>query len=167
MSIIAAAASGSGSAGGAAGGTAAGTAEGASAGSAATGASAASNFGLVGGALDSLGVSVTGWIDRFQKAKAAEQDQANFDKQFDENLRRWGLEFALRDWSTRKGVAIQEAQSQWERSSGSLSLQNQLRTSQQTQQANQIDLNAKIDRQRIGRLFAKGFAQGTTSKVGI
>ena len=51
--------------------------------------------------------TMVGWA---QGKKTRRQNAKQFDRTFKENQRRFGLEFALSEWSTRKGLSLQEAQ---------------------------------------------------------
>ena len=121
----------------------------------------ASNFGLVGGAADSAGASITGWIDRLARQKQARQAQANLDRAFDENLRRFGLNFALNEFATRKGIALQEAQMLFNQQSSRVS-QSAALTAQGLQTRNMtMDLKERKRKQKIAQAFAKGFSKAS------
>ena len=117
-----------------------------------------------GGALDSLGGFVTGIYDRAQQRKNAEQQQKNFDRQFDENNRRFGLEFALQEWSTRKGLALTEAQQLYNMSQGTRKSQVDLEGSRMQMQANKMNLDEAKRRNKVAKAFIKGFAAAKRSK---
>jgi len=144
---------------------AAGASSGAATGASAAGAAAstskvasfASNASLVGGALDSLGLSITGWIDRANYNRAQQQEQANFDKQFDESVRQFGLQYALNDFATRKGLSLQEAQQMYSQGMQTRQMQTQLEDRQTTRQVNQMGLDDLKRRRSATLSFIKGF----------
>ena len=66
--------------------------------------------GDITGGLGSL-ASVWNSIDNsIMERKKLAQAKSQFDRQFAENARQFGLEFALKDYATRKGIALNTAQ---------------------------------------------------------
>ena len=122
---------------------------------------AASNFGAIGGALDSLNISVTGMLDRIRRRKQAELAQANLDRAFDENLRRFGLNFALQEFSTRKGIDMQEAQMMFNQQAGKAAQGAALQTQGLQRRAMSMDLKEKKRKLKIAAAFAGGFAKAS------
>jgi len=62
--------------------------------------------GVVGGI-----AGIYGTIDNaIMRRKELAQAKSQFDRQFAENARQFGLEFALKDYATRKGIALNTAQ---------------------------------------------------------
>jgi hypothetical protein len=115
---------------------------------------AGSTGSLVGGAFDSLGISVGGWVDRWINKGIRQQNQANFDKQFLENQRRWGLTFALNEWATRNSIDISQAQKMWDNVKNSdASAMAKLEYS-----AAQDDLAEKRRKIALGHAFISGMA---------
>jgi len=147
-----------GSTGASGGGTAAGTGSGIGAGStvASDASSGASNFGLVGGALDSLGFSPTGWIDRASARQRGADQQKNLDREFEENIRRWGLDFALREFAARAGITMQMAEQMWNAQSS----RENLETSDIQQQQARMQIEEANRRKKLAKAFIKGFGRG-------
>jgi hypothetical protein len=76
-----------------------------------------------GGGLDSLLNPIMSIAGVVNSAQQQEQAQKNFDRTFEENKRRFGLEFALKEWATRKRMELNEAQALYQRQMGSANLQ--------------------------------------------
>jgi hypothetical protein len=146
------------SAAGASGGTAAGSAGGGMAGGtvASSASSGASDFGLIGGSLDAVGFSPMGWVDRATARRTREQEQANLDREFRENMRRWGLDFALREFAARVGITFHLAQQMW----NAETTRESLESSDIQQQRARAELEETYRRRKLARAFIKGFGQG-------
>jgi hypothetical protein len=122
MAAPAVAAAGSTTAGGTAASTAGGTAAKSSTGAIAKEGAAS----YLGGS--TLGEALSPVTTVFNMAMAAsnarqsrardEQTQANIDRNFEENVRRWGVEFALQEFAIRKGISLQEAEIAYRRMAG-------------------------------------------------
>lgn len=55
--------------------------------------------------------NIAGTIDSMiMRHKQFKEQKRQFDKTFNENIRQFGLEFALKDYATRKGISQAEAQ---------------------------------------------------------
>ena len=127
---------------------------------ASTGASsAATNFGAIGGAIDAGGTSIMGWIDRIGKRKQERKAQANLDRAFEENVRQFGLNFALNEFATRKGIDMQEAQMMFNQQSAKASQGMALGMQGLQKRGMSIDLKEKKRKQKIAIAFASGFAK--------
>ncbi len=66
---------------------------------------------MVGDAMDFLSdpMGVQSMMTSMMAIKDQKQAQANFDKQFEEQKRQFGLTFALKEWATRKNVDMAQA----------------------------------------------------------
>lgn len=53
------------------------------------------------------------WVNAGSQYLQMKQQQNNFDKTFAENQKRFGLNFALKEWATRKGFEFQKANKLW------------------------------------------------------
>lgn len=76
---------------------------------------------VVGGAAGMLGEGlspISSIVSIVQARKNRKQAARQFDLQFNENKRRWGLQFALREWSVRTGMTMQQAQMRYEQEMG-------------------------------------------------
>lgn len=72
------------------------------------GAGDAASMGL---GIAAQGVGIVNAVDSIiMRHKALKESKRQFDQQFNENVRQFGLEFALKDYATRKGVSFQIAQ---------------------------------------------------------
>jgi hypothetical protein len=120
----------------------------------------ATNLGLVGGAADSLGINMGAWFDRAQKGKALKQAQANLDREFEENQRRYGLEWALKDFAARKQITIEQAQLIYSQASSQLVNSTNMRAASINEQNARIDLEQKRQNAAAAKAFTRGFAQG-------
>ena len=119
LSALGASAVGEGAVGTAAGSSAAGTAAGTAAGE--TGATSAISeiASYVGGSSLSEGLSpISTLVGMIQSRKARELQVEQFGIKFEENKRRFGLEFALREWATRKNMALNVARQLYNQQQG-------------------------------------------------
>lgn len=111
-------------------------------------------------------------MQRLQYEKQVEQ----FDRTFEENNRRFGLEFALRDWATRKNISLQEARQKYNMAMGILgaqqtgaSLRSSLESADQSRMIQEKRFQwMKEDREKAKRAniaFSRGIAKGLLGKA--
>jgi hypothetical protein len=171
-----AAAASSASGGSAAGGAAAGSSGAAAGGSAAGGAAAGGSAkGVAANLLGSSGISIDvnamlpwGWADKIYKQKLyaneAETEQQRFDAQFDEDKRRFGLNYALQQFSMRANMSFQEAQSLYQRQAGQVQQGMEYQNFAQGMKEKQAAFGwAKEDRatkKKFNDAFTRGLARG-------
>lgn len=127
----------------------------------------------VAGGLDSLlNPAITAW-QIASAADAEEQHQKNIDRAFEENKRRFGLEFALREFSTRKGIEMQEARDQFNRKQSAQSMRTNkaiskenIKTSALGRYQAETQMSwAKDDREKKEKM-AKAYSTGLLSGLG-
>jgi len=121
--------------------------------------------GAIGDSVDSLTNIVFGIVDRKRQREAQEQQQDNFDAQFDESVRRFGLEFALKDWSTRKGFDISEAQRKYSNAIQGMNISQQMRMGALQEQALRSDVGDAVQKKKATQAFTKGFSKGFRGKA--
>lgn len=164
----------------AAGETAAGSAAASTAGEAAAGSAAGSGSTSAVGSIASyvsgsnIGEAlspVSTIVGMIQSRKAREIQQEQFDATFEENKRRFGLEFALREWATRKNMAIDMARQLYNRqyNKAQLNLQTQqvgesLKSSAQSRLQQQTEFGwLKEDREKakkVSNAYNRGILSG-------
>jgi hypothetical protein len=103
------------------------------------------------------------------------QTQANIDRNFEENVRRWGVEFALQEFAIRKGISLQEAEIAYRRMAGErqfasdrMAQSSALATAGMSRaQAGQRFAWEAADRKqqvKMQKAMAKGMIQGLTGR---
>ena len=151
-------------------GAATSSAAGGSAGSAAGTSKAAQAVGVAQGASSFAGESLsplTNIVSMIQARKARKTQQNQFDRTFKENERRWGLEWALKEWSVRKSVAADEAAARYNQEMGrrSMALQgqqvgSQLETEALNRQGAETTMRwAREDREKAAKM-SKAYSRG-------
>lgn len=115
------------------------------------------------------------WMSMGSQGLQMQQQQKNFDKTFEENKRRFGLELALKEWSLRKGFEIREAEMLWNKKISSESSQinralarESLQDSAQNRQFNAEKMAwIKEDREKakkVSEAYSKGLLKGLGGK---
>ena len=135
--------------------------------------SAAQTGQAVGGAVSSVSqYSPLAHIIGFAQAKKSRKlTKKTFDLTFYENNRRWGMEWALQEWATRKGIALEEAQFLYQQKMGQAGLEmeqaqvgSSLRSEAQARgQAEETMRWAREDRakaSRMGKAYSRGIISG-------
>jgi hypothetical protein len=141
-----------------------------------------SNSGGIPGLLGSMGDPLnTGWgmltniLTWAQNKKTREESKRQFDKSFAENQRQFGLEYALKEFSTRKQLELQEVKDMYDAAvaTGGLKLQTaatrqNLETSaQEGMQKEKLFDWATEDREKetqAQKSYAKGIIQGLSGR---
>jgi hypothetical protein len=109
------------------------------------------------------------------QSPSEERAQKQLDKQFNEDVRRYNLNYALQRYATRKGISMQEAQNIYNQSVSGANLsmnqlQNQSAMKSQAAGRAQDEIQfgwQKLDRDRqmtIARAYARGLAKGLLKK---
>ena len=137
--------------------------------------SAGSAKGVIANLLGSSGISIDvnamlpwGWADKIYKQKLyaneAETEQQRFDAQFDEDKRRFGLNYALQQFSMRANMSFQEAQSLYQRQAGQVQQGMEYQNFAQGMKEKQAAFGwAKEDRatkKKFNDAFTRGLARG-------
>ncbi len=73
----------------------------------------------VGAGIDALSESLLDIANLYLKGKSINQQQEQFDATFSQNEKQFGLNFALKEFATRKGLKLQEAQQLYNQKIGS------------------------------------------------
>ena len=102
-----------------------------------------------------------------QARRVRKEGARQFDKSFKENERRWGLEWALQEWATRKGIAADEAAARYNQEMGrrSMALQgqqvgSQLETEALNRQGAETTMRwAREDREKAAKMN-KAYSRG-------
>lgn len=100
--------------------------------------------------------------------KSFNETKRRFDQTFFENVRQYNLDYALKEWATRKGVQLQDAQEVWKRyTEGRITDQN-IRTSRLAEQKTRYDFEKEKKRdakkQQFSKLFATSFAKAMSKR---
>ena len=137
--------------------------------------SAGSAKGVATNLLGSSGISLDansalpwGWADKIYKQKLyaneAETEQQRFDAQFNEDKRRFGLNYALQQFSMRANMSFQEAQSLYQRQAGQVQQGMEYQNFAQGMKEKQAAFGwAKEDRatkKKFNDAFTRGLARG-------
>jgi hypothetical protein len=129
---------------------------------------AANLLGSSGISLDVNSALPWGWADKIYKQKLyaneAETEQQRFDAQFDEDKRRFGLNYALQQFSMRANMSFQEAQSLYQRQAGQVQQGMEYQNFAQGMKEKQAAFGwAKEDRatkKKFNDAFTRGLARG-------
>lgn len=89
-----------------------------------------------------------------------------FDKTFFENIRQFNLEYALKEFATRKGIQLQEVQQIWDRYTQGRTLDANMRTSRIASDKAQFDLNAEKKAYARKAKFSNQVMKAFTSILG-
>ncbi|MCP3683491.1 MAG: hypothetical protein GY861_12460 [bacterium] len=129
------------------------------------------NSAGIGAGLDAIGNNLQKLGDFYLKNKGLNQNQKQFDALFDQNKEQFGLQFALKEFATRKGLELEETQMLYNQDIGRQNLKlNQATTregiksssQQRFQQAEQFNW-AREDRDKLAKqdkAFSKGLFKG-------
>jgi hypothetical protein len=93
---------------------------------------------------------------QFNTSMATNKEQ--FDKTFYENIRQYNLNYALNEFATRKGLALQEAQEQWNRYIQGLEAPGKAADSRMKQLSLEQSLEQDKKRKIRNSTFLKSFA---------
>ena len=127
--------------------------------------------GGVGAGLDAIGNNLQKLGDFYLKNKSLNQNKKQFDQTFEQNEKHFGLQFALKEFATRKGLELEETQMMYNQWMGGQNLKlNQATTregiksssQQRFQQAEQFNW-AREDREKLAKqdkAFSKGVFKG-------
>lgn len=86
-----------------------------------------------------------------------EEQQRQFDMNFWENKRRYGIELAMKEFALRHNMSMEQVQNMWQRNTGALSSIEQMRGATLQRRAAEKDLAERERKKRISREFMKGF----------
>jgi hypothetical protein len=117
------------------------------------------------GGVESIG-EFFGWDDnsKTQKAQFAQsmkETTRRFDQTFFENVRQFNLEYALKEFATRKGIELQFAQQLWNQWIQGKTTDSQLKTESLAREKFKFDLDREKElyakKLQFGKVFAKSF----------
>ena len=99
-----------------------------------------------------------------EQRNAAEQSQQNFDAQFDEDKRRFGLNYALQNFSMRASMSFQQAQALYQRQAGQVQQGMEYQTFSQgmkeKRKAFQWANEDRATKKKFDAAFTRGLAKG-------
>jgi hypothetical protein len=156
----------------AAGGTTAGTAIGETAASAGGGsATAASALDTVSTATSTLSEALSPITSIFNASQTLQQQEENkrrFDLQFAENMRRYGMDFALKEWQIRKNMTLAEAMDAFNKKTTMATLKETLQASAQQrrfgEQQQRWLAEDRAKKEKMEKTFTKALFHGMVGK---
>lgn len=128
------------------------------------------DIGNIGMGLAEKGASLANTIDSiYMRHKNFKENKRQFDAQFNESVRQFGLDYALKDYATRAGISLQKAQQLYNAQNLTMAQTAQtenLKTSALGRDMQSTEFKwAQEDRakkQGIGKAMQKGLVMGLT-----
>jgi hypothetical protein len=107
-----------------------------------------------------------------QARRVRKEGARQFDTTFKENKRRWGLEWALQEWATRKGIAMDEAVQRYNQEMGrkSMDLQSrqvgsQLKSEALTRRSVETQMRWALEDREKSEKMGKAYSRGVISGI--